>query len=114
MSILDIAKKLKNFNSLSITKSASSVNPINSRRSNLISIKKVLPSIEIAEVPITIKPELIHRSITRDNSRLSSLDSEQFRNRRFSQISKENTQLADLQEDLQDIMIKQDNKNEEY
>jgi len=72
--ILDIAKKFRDFNPLPITESASSVNFIDSRRNNLISIKGILLSIKIAEVFIIIRPELVRRSVTRDNSRLSSLD----------------------------------------
>ncbi len=75
MSILDIAKKFKDFNFLSIIKSVSFVSPMNSRRDNLVFIEGVLLSIEIAEIPTTIKLELIRRLITRDNSRLSNLDS---------------------------------------
>ncbi len=74
VSILDIAKKLRDLNPLSIVESASSVGPINSRRDNLVSIGGVLPSIEIAEIPTIIRPELVRRSVTRDSSRLSSLD----------------------------------------
>jgi len=74
VSILDIAKKLKDFNFLFITKSISSINSINSRRDNLISIRGILLSIKIAEIPTTIKLKLIRRLITRDNSRLSSLN----------------------------------------
>ncbi len=74
MLILDIAKKLKDFNSLFIAESASSINPIDSRRGSLISIRGILPSIEIAEISTTIRPELVRRLATRDNSRLSSLN----------------------------------------
>ncbi len=74
VSILDNAKKLRNFNFLFITKNIFSINPIDSRRDSLISIKGVLPSIKIAEVLIAIKSKLIRRLITRDNSRLFNLD----------------------------------------
>ncbi len=74
MSILDIAKKFRDFNFLSITKSASSIGPINNYRNNLVSIRGVLLSIKIAEVPTIIRLKLIRRSVTRDNSRLSSLN----------------------------------------
>jgi len=72
--VLDIAKKLKDFNLLSITESVSSISPINSRRDKLISIGGVLPSIKIAEILTAVGPKLIRRSVTRDNSRLSSLN----------------------------------------
>jgi len=72
--IFNIAKKLRNFNFLFITENTSSINSINSCRNNLIFIKEALLSIEIAEIPIIVKLELIRRLITRDNSRLSSLN----------------------------------------
>ncbi len=86
MSILDIAKKLRNFNFLFITESTSSVDSINSRYNNLIFIRGILPSIKIAEISIIIKLELVYRLVIRDNSRLSSLNFKQFRNIRLSQI----------------------------
>jgi len=86
VSILDIAKKLRNFNFLFITESTSSVDSINSRYNNLIFIRGILPSIKIAEISIIIKLELVYRLVIRDNSRLSSLNFKQFRNIRLSQI----------------------------
>ena len=86
MSILDIAKKLRNFNFLFITESTSSVDSINSRYNNLIFIRGILPLIKIAEISIIIKLELVYRLVIRDNSRLSSLNFKQFRNIRLSQI----------------------------
>ncbi len=74
VSILDIAKKFRDFNSLSITKSASSVSPINSRRNSLIFIREILLSIKIAEIPTAVELELIRRLVTRDSSHLSSLN----------------------------------------
>jgi len=74
VSILDIAKKFRDFNFLSITKSAFSVSPINNYRDSLISIREILLSIKIAEIPTIIRLELIRYLVTRDNSRLSSLN----------------------------------------
>jgi len=74
VSILDIAKKFKDFNPLSIIESVSSVDPIDSRRNNLIFIRGILLLIEIAEVFIIIRLKLVRRLITRDSSRLSNLN----------------------------------------
>ena len=74
MLILDIAKKLRDFNFLFITESTSSINLINSRRGNLIFIRGVLLSIKIAEIPIIIRLKLARYLITRDSSRLFNLD----------------------------------------
>ncbi len=76
MSILDVAKKFRDFNFLFIIESASSVGLMDSRHSSLVFIGGVLLSIEITEVFTTIRLELVRRLITRDSSRLSSLDFE--------------------------------------
>ena len=74
VSILDIAKKLRDFNPLSIAESVFSVGSMDSRRGNLVFIREILSSIKIVKIPTTVKPELIRRSVTRDSSRLSSLN----------------------------------------
>jgi len=76
ISILDIAKKLKDFNLLSIAESASSVSLIDNRRGSLVSIRGILPSIKIAEISTIIRLKLVRYLITRDSSRLSSLNPE--------------------------------------
>ena len=47
---------------------------MDSCRGNLVFIRGVLLSIEIAEISTIIKSELVRRLVTRDNSRLFSLN----------------------------------------
>ncbi len=74
MSILDIAKKLRDLNPLSIIESVFFVGFMDSRRGSLVFIKKILSSIKIAEILIVVGLELVRCLVTRDSSYLFSLN----------------------------------------
>ena len=74
VSILEVAKKLRDFNFLFIIKSAFSVGPMDSRRGSLVFIRGVCLSIKIAEILIVVGLELVRCLVTRDSSYLFSLN----------------------------------------
>jgi len=74
VSILDIAKKLRDLNPLSIIESVFFVGFMDSRRGSLVFIKKILSSIKIAEILIVVGLELVRCLVTRDSSYLFSLN----------------------------------------